>query len=152
MIFEGKTLPNMGAIFNKALDLAESSDGDRCQTFLTAYANWITEANGCNIKEATKIAKGNLGYFAGYYSREVYETINKAYGAVHPVFGGNPFDVSPEDAYNWGKICKDIIDSNLPEEEKKKCIKKFVRNTIDAIESNPTEKKEDISDDFFKRL
>ena len=102
MIFEGKTLPNMGAIFNKALDVAETGDGDRCQAFLTSYVEYIVSESNRNVAEAEDIAKSNLGYFAGYYSSEVYETINKAYGAVHPVFGGNPFEVSPEEAYRKG--------------------------------------------------
>lgn len=101
MEFEGTNLPNMGSVFDKALEIAETCDGDRCQNFLTAYANWIIEVNGhYNIEEATEIAKSNLGYFAGYYSSEVYETINKAYSAVHPVFGRNPFEVSSEEAYS----------------------------------------------------
>lgn len=100
MEFEGTNLTSMGSVFDKALEIAETGDGDRCQNFLTAYANWIIEVNGhYNIEEATEIAKSNLGYFAGYYSSEVYETINKAYSAVHPVFGRNPFDVSPDEAY-----------------------------------------------------
>lgn len=102
MVFEETTLTTMGEIFDKALEVAKSGDGDRCQTFLTTYANWISEVNGCCKDSAIDIAKKNFGYFAGYYNSEVYETINKAYGAVHPVFGGNPFDISAEEVYRWG--------------------------------------------------
>ena len=103
MIFEGKTLTTMGEIFEKALEVAKFDDGDRCQEFLTTYANWVTEVNGYyNTEEAMKLVKGNLGYFAVYYGKDVYDAINKAYGATHPVFGRNPFDVSPEDAYKRG--------------------------------------------------
>ena len=102
MVFEGKTLETMGEIFNTALDVAETGDGDRCQAFLTSYVEYIVSESNNNVAEAENIAKSNLGYFAGYYNSEVYETINKAYGAVHPVFGGNPFEVSPEEAYKWG--------------------------------------------------
>ena len=102
MEFEGKTLKTMGEIFNTALDVAKTGDGDRCQAFLTSYVEYIVSESNRNVAEAENIAKSNLGYFAGYYSSEVYETINKAYGAVHPVFGGNPFEVSPEEAYRKG--------------------------------------------------
>lgn len=102
MEFEGKSLKTMGEIFNTALNVAETGDGDRCQAFLTSYVEYIVSESNRNVAEAENIAKSNLGYFAGYYSSKVYETINKAYGAVHPVFGGNPFEVSPEEAYNWG--------------------------------------------------
>ena len=102
MVFEGKTLETMGEIFNTALDMAKTGDADRCQAFLTSYVEYIVSESNRNVAEAENIAKSNLGYFAGYYSSEVYETINKAYGAVHPVFGGNPFEVSPEEAYRKG--------------------------------------------------
>lgn len=102
MVFEETTLTSMEEIFNKALEVAKSGDGDRCQTFLTTYANWISEVNGCYKDSAINIAKNNLGYFAGYYNRDVYNAINMAYGAVHPIFGKNPFDVSPEEAYELG--------------------------------------------------
>ena len=102
MVFEGKTLETMEEIFNTALDIAKTADSDRCQAFLTSYIKYIMSENNCNIAEAERIAKSNLGYFAGYYSSEVYETINKAYGAVHPVFGCNPFDLSPEEVYRKG--------------------------------------------------
>ena len=102
MVFEGKTLKTMGEIFNTALDVAKTGDGVRCQAFLTSYVEYIVSESKNNDAEAERIAKSNLGYFAGYYSSEVYETINKAYGAVHPVFGGNPFEVSPEEAYRKG--------------------------------------------------
>ena len=100
MLFEGKTLETMGEIFNTALDVAETGDGDRCQAFLTSYVEYIVSESNSNVAEAENIAKSNLGYFAGYYSNEVYETINKAYGAVHPVFGRNPFELSPDEVYN----------------------------------------------------
>ena len=99
MEFEGKTLKTMGEIFNTALDVAETGDGNRCQAFLTSYVEYIVSESNSNVAEAERIAKSNLGYFAGYYNSKVYETINKAYGAVHPVFGGNPFDISPEEVY-----------------------------------------------------
>lgn len=102
MVFEGKTLKTMGEIFNTALDVAKTGNSDRCQEFLTSYVEYIVSENNLNVAEAENIAKSNLGYFAGYYSSGVYETINKAYGAVHPVFGGNPFDLSPEEVYKWG--------------------------------------------------
>ena len=102
MVFENITLTTIGDIFNKALEIANTGDNERCQAYLTTYVCYIVSENSCTIEEATRIAKDNLGYFAGYYSSDVYETINKAYGAVHPVFGMNPFDVSPEEAYRKG--------------------------------------------------
>jgi hypothetical protein len=102
MVFEGKTLETMGEIFNTALDVAKTGNSDRCQEFLTSYVEYIVSESNLNVAEAENIAKSNLGYFAGYYDRDVYNAINKAYGAVHPVFGGNPFDISPEEVYNWG--------------------------------------------------
>lgn len=91
MVFEETTLTLMYDIFNKALEVAKSGDSDRCQTFFTAYVNWISEVNGCCKDSAINIAKGNLGYFAGYYDKDVSDTIYKAYGAIHPILGRFPF-------------------------------------------------------------
>ena len=62
----------------------------------------VTVEEGVSAEEALNIARSNLGYFAGYYDRKTYDRINKAYGAIHPVFKTNPFDIAPEEAYRIG--------------------------------------------------
>ena len=107
MVYNGIELATMGELFNKALAIAKSGNSSECSNFLKAYAENIYTENSRDkvptMEDAYKCAKSNLGYFSGYYDSETYELINKAYNAIHPIFGGNPFNVSPEDAYQMGK-------------------------------------------------
>ena len=101
MVFENKKYETMEEIFILAHVLAKEGINYKCDQFLNAYATFILDVNESvtNYEDALNIAKSNLGYFAGYYDRETYDRINKAYGAVHPVFKTNPFDIGPEEAY-----------------------------------------------------
>lgn len=42
---------------------------------------------GKSEAEALELTRGNLGYFAGYYSHEVRERVERLYKCEHPVFG-----------------------------------------------------------------
>ena len=87
MIWKDKELNTMGDVFKTALDVAKRTPG-KCNDFLEAYAQEIAEDNGCSKEESLKIAKSNLGYFAGYYDTKTAKLIQDRYGAVHPIFGG----------------------------------------------------------------
>ena len=105
MVYKDQVLETMEDVFNKALELAKSENAGECAEFLECYATYIrneTPTEFPTLELAYQCAKGNLGYFAGYYNNEIYELINKTYGAVHPIFRCNPFEVSPEDAYRKG--------------------------------------------------
>lgn len=112
MVFENKNCKTMGETFELADSLAKEGDKSKCEQFLKEYAKFIIEENekATTYEEALNIAKSNLGYFAGYYDRETYDRINEAYGAVHPVFKTNPFDIDPEEAYKTGvRLCKGYV-------------------------------------------
>lgn len=102
MRYDGAEYKTMGDIFRLALSLAKYGNRKVCQDFMDKYCLYICKENNTTKDEALKIAQSNLGYYAGYYNREVYELVNKFYGAIHPVFKKNPFDVSPEEAYLEG--------------------------------------------------
>lgn len=104
MVFENKKYETMGEIFDLANSLAKEGIKSKCEHFLIAYATSILDTNESvtNYEDAINIAKSNLGYFAGYYDGITYQRINKTYGAIHPVFKTNPFDVAPEEAYRIG--------------------------------------------------
>ena len=104
MVFENKKYETMGEIFDLANSLAKEGIKSKCDQFLNAYVTSILDLNESvtNYEEALNIARSNLGYFAGYYDRKTYDRINKAYGAIHPVFKTNPFDIAPEEAYRIG--------------------------------------------------
>lgn len=107
MVYNGIELATMGELFNMALTIAKSGDSTECSNFIKTYAEHIYTENSRDkvptMEDAYKCAKSNLGYFSGYYDSKTYELINKSYNAIHPIFGGNPFNVSPEDAYQMGK-------------------------------------------------
>lgn len=104
MVFENKKYETMGEIFDLANSLAKECIKSKCEQFLIAYATSILDANESvtNYEDALNIVKSNLGYFAGYYDRTTYERVNKTYGAIHPVFKTNPFDIASEEAYRMG--------------------------------------------------
>ena len=104
MVFENKKYKTMMEIFYLANALAKEGIKYKCDQFLNAYATYILDENESvtNYEDALNIAKSNLGYFAGYYDRETYDRVNKAYCAVHPIFKTNPFDIDPEEAYTMG--------------------------------------------------
>lgn len=101
MIWENKELKTVGEIFDTALNLAKT-DNYKAGVFYNAYIDYVRDANGSSREEAEKIVKGNLGYFAGYYDKEVCDIIYSTYCCEHPIFGKRPFSVSPEDAYLAG--------------------------------------------------
>ena len=104
MVFENKKYETMGEIFDLADSLAKEANKSKCEHFLIAYATSILDTNESvtNYEEALNIAKSNLGYFAGYFNSTTYERVNRTYGAIHPVFKTNPFDIAPEEAYRMG--------------------------------------------------
>ena len=102
MIYKGKELNTIGEIFNTALELAHTNKND-AQDFLFQYAKYIMEERGESFDWAVELAKNNLGYFAGYFPKEICDLIYDTYECIHPIFGRKPYDVSPEEAYKMGK-------------------------------------------------
>ena len=101
MIFNGKELKTVGEIFNTALELARTNKNDAHDFFLQ-YVKYIMEENGESFDWAVELAKFNLGYIAGYYSKDVVDLIYKTYECCHPVFDDKPYEMSPEEAFNMG--------------------------------------------------
>lgn len=106
MIYKGKELNTIGEIFNTALGLARTNKNE-AHDFFFQYANYIMEEKGESFDWAVELAKFNLGYFAGYFPKEICDLIYDTYECIHPIFGRKPYDVSPEEAYNAGfNSCK----------------------------------------------
>lgn len=101
MIWENKELKTAGEIFDTALNLAKT-DKHNAGVFFNTYVDWVRDTNECSHEEAEKIVKDNLGYFSGYYNKEVSDIIYSTYNCEHPIFGKHPFGISPEDAYLAG--------------------------------------------------
>lgn len=101
MVYEGKNLDIIGAIFDEALSIAKYNPY-KAKDFLDKYVHHIMEVEGTSYDDALKVAKNNLGYFAGYYDAEICDLIYEVYCTEHPIFGKKPYDISPEDAFNAG--------------------------------------------------
>jgi hypothetical protein len=101
MIYEGKNLDTIGAIFDEAVSIAKYNPY-KAKDFLDKYVSHIVEVEGISYDEALDRAKSNLGYFAGYYDKYTCALIYEVYCTEHPVFGKKPYGVSPEDAFKAG--------------------------------------------------
>jgi hypothetical protein len=44
-------------------------------------------AHGNDRKQAERIERANLGYYAGYYDNETRERVERLFRCAHPVFG-----------------------------------------------------------------
>ena len=101
MIYEGKALNTIGEVFNEALHYAKT-DKNKASNFFKAYVEHILNTNAIIYDEAERIAKSNLGYFAGYCNKETIDIIYETYQCSHPIFGDKPYDVSPQEAFEKG--------------------------------------------------
>lgn len=97
--FENKTFEDL---FDYALKLAKEKS-KYCKDFFNAYINYILEKNTeLTLKDATKRAKDNFGYWAGYYGDEIRKLIADTYNALHPYFGDN-YNISSFEAFRIGE-------------------------------------------------
>ena len=55
---------------------------------------------GTSRKKAEAIERENLGYYAGYFSDEVQQRVNRLFRTRHPIFGMHP--PTPIEALNIG--------------------------------------------------
>lgn len=87
MYYKGKTLETIGQIFDEALRLAKEGDLNECKRFFRGYIEHIADDRGCTLDEADKIARSNIGYFAGYCDNKTVKLIYDTYDLSHPIFG-----------------------------------------------------------------
>jgi hypothetical protein len=95
---------------NKALEAAmEIKDKKDADQYLMEYISYIqSEIDKCTDRihdNAEEIAKSNLGYFAGYYSNETRERVEKLFCCSHPIFGSIKENGIPtnEQAFEMGE-------------------------------------------------
>lgn len=77
-----------GKILEVAIAITDPKDAKQ---YLKAYIDFIQADIDRNPTRkgdnAENIAKGNIGYYAGYYDNEVRARIEQLYSCAHPVFG-----------------------------------------------------------------
>jgi hypothetical protein len=89
-----------------AMNLTVQEDADAYfEACVEHNMRWSKQNNEPRSRqEAEVIERSNLGYFAGYYSNEVRERVEKLFKCAHPVFGAVAVCGAPtiEQAFNMG--------------------------------------------------
>lgn len=102
---EGKESLTYGECLGPAMKITSEDDA---RQYLAAYTAFIQRHLDAVPRPdgmtAEQIARANLGYYAGYYSDETRERVERLFGCSHPVFGniaaGKP---TPEQAFAAGR-------------------------------------------------
>jgi hypothetical protein len=76
-------------LMDEIIEAGLSLKGEEQQAFVKAYC------------ETGMHARGNVGYFSGYYDNAKRAEICKVFGTSHPIFGTDP--VTPDEAFELGK-------------------------------------------------
>ena len=109
---KNKATLTMGEVLDPAMEITDAEDAKQ---YKAAYIAWIQKDldKGLGEKNATaeQIANSNLGYYAGYFSNETRERVERLFNCAHPVFGsiakkGAP---TPEEAFEMGKKIGEAI-------------------------------------------
>ena len=72
------------SIYCKAMEVSTRAEAD---AMFERLVKECMEKRPCDRKTAVSIQRQNLGYFAGYYSREVRARVERLYHCAHPIFG-----------------------------------------------------------------
>jgi hypothetical protein len=80
------------------IKVTTQEEADRC---LKEYVDELMAETGKKRRAAKKIAKTNIGYYAGYYDDETIRRIWRLYRTRHPVFGRS--FPTPVEAFNLGR-------------------------------------------------
>ena len=95
-----KTDITMGDKYGPAMEIEDAEEAARYFEECVQHSMQC----GCSREKAEEIERANLGYFAGYYSHETRERVERMFSCAHPVFGkiaenGAP---TPEQAFRAG--------------------------------------------------
>jgi hypothetical protein len=72
-----------GAKYGPAMEITDQAHADAYFEECVAH----TMGHGKTRAEAEEIERLNLGYYAGYYSNETRERIERLFRCAHPIFG-----------------------------------------------------------------
>lgn len=96
----------IGEVLDPAMKITDPEDAKQ---YKAAYIAWIQEDLDVNPDPngltAEQIANSNLGYFAGYFSNEVRERVERLFTCAHPIFGSIKDNEVPtaKEAFEMGK-------------------------------------------------
>ena len=90
----------IGDKYGPAMKITNQEDADKCFELLVRHS---MENFGKTREEAEALERTNLGYYAGYYSSETSERVQRLFNCVHPIFGKVENFSTPEEAFEMGK-------------------------------------------------
>lgn len=93
--------PDVITIGDKYGPAMKIQDEAEAKAYLEACIEHNMRVGGTTRERATGIELQNLGYFAGYYSHETMERVNRLFKTQHPIFG--KVAPTPEAALAAGK-------------------------------------------------
>jgi hypothetical protein len=73
-----------GDLYHPAMKITDQKEADE---YFEKLVQWSMEHWGKTRKEAEKIQRENLGYFAGYFDDKVRARVERLFRCKHPVFG-----------------------------------------------------------------
>lgn len=91
----------IGEKYDPAMKITDQAAAD---AYFEQCVEHCMRFGGRTRREAEKIERGNLGYYAGYYGSETRERVERLFRCEHPFFGGIAKHGSPSPlaAFNAG--------------------------------------------------
>jgi hypothetical protein len=82
----------------------EITDQERASNYFARLVEYDMQKWGKTRDESEQRCRQNLGYYAGYYSHEDRDRVERLFGVHHPVFGAIAQDgvPTPEEAFRLG--------------------------------------------------
>lgn len=86
--------------YGPAMEITEQSEADACFERLVEHSMW----HGYGRDEAERLERENLGYYAGYYSQQTRERVERLFSAQHPIFGSAVKVHTPDELFLKGAL------------------------------------------------
>lgn len=102
---KNKKEPTIGDLLEPAMKITDQADADQYKKAYIEFTHkYMTQEQFDKGETAEGVVNSNLGYFAGYFSNETRERVERLFHCSHPVFGsikenGSP---TPEEAFEMG--------------------------------------------------
>ena len=93
---------SIGELYGPAMDIASQAEADEYFELLVERNLRVNAGHGRAAAES--VERQNLDYYAGYFSNETRERVEKLFRTAHPFFGALAVNGPPtvETAYNIG--------------------------------------------------
>lgn len=91
--WKGKKVSTMGEVSEVVAEIAKAGDKKLAEEFVNAF---VASDKGATVEKV----KSNIGYLAGYHSRETAQSIFDIFDCAHPIFGTRA--PTPEEAFKKG--------------------------------------------------